>query len=135
MFTPNDHRKVDDLLFIIAICIGLWIVIGVCGCAYSYTIDDYVTAIGKAEHSKAHPYGIMVKYRSTSPKQACFNTVAHKHRLWLALVAKKGVEMPFLTYLANHYAPIGAENDPNGLNRNWERNVNWFLTHNNKGGI
>lgn len=29
----------------------------------------------------------------------------------------------FISYLANIYAPIGASNDPTGLNINWERNV------------
>lgn len=29
----------------------------------------------------------------------------------------------FISYLADVYAPIDADNDPNSLNRNWERNV------------
>jgi hypothetical protein len=29
----------------------------------------------------------------------------------------------FISYAASKYAPIGAENDPTGLNKNWEKNV------------
>ena len=35
----------------------------------------------------------------------------------------------FITYLASIYAPSGANNDPNSLNRNWSRNVSWWLIH------
>ncbi len=29
----------------------------------------------------------------------------------------------FIEYLSRRYAPLNADNDPNGLNNNWERNV------------
>ncbi len=35
---------------------------------------------------------------------------------------KKGYK-DFISYAASRYAPIGAENDPTGLNKNWEKNV------------
>ena len=73
------------------------------------------------------PYGILTKYKHTSPRQACFNTVAHKRRDWL----KAGRSGSFLAYLAGRYAPLNASNDPTGLNRNWERNLRAVLT---KGG-
>ncbi len=34
-----------------------------------------------------------------------------------------GYSPEFITYAARRYAPIGAENDPTGLNHHWERNV------------
>jgi hypothetical protein len=32
----------------------------------------------------------------------------------------------FIAYLGSRYAPMGASNDPNGLNENWVRNVSAF---------
>ena len=91
----------------------------------SYTIDNIADAIGRAEHSTRHPYGIMYKYHDTSPRQACYNTIDHCHRTWTTY----GAHGDFLVYLAESYAPIGAANDPRGLNKNWLKNVRWFLTH------
>ena len=35
----------------------------------------------------------------------------------------------FIEYLGNRYCPVGAENDPTGLNVNWQRNVSkWDAT-------
>ena len=82
-------------------------------------------AIGLAEHSKAHPYGIMERYSHTSPKDACINTVKHKWSNWV----HSRQETPFLPYLASKYAPLAVANDPKGLNKHWEKNVLWFLTH------
>lgn len=76
----------------------------------------YVAEGGQAT---AHPYGILARYKHTTPRQACINTCMHKYRDW----AGNAQGMPFLSYLASKYAPIGASNDPDGLNANWEHNV------------
>lgn len=94
-----------------------------------YTCTDIVEAIGKIENSHAHPYGIMVKYKHTSPWQACMNTVRHNVRNYI----KEGCKGPFLAYLARHYAPIGAGNDPQGLNKNWLPNLKAILNNITKG--
>ena len=91
----------------------------------AYTNDKIADAIYKAENSKAHPYGIMVKYKTTTPRQACLNTIAHAQRDW------SGVG-DFIEFLGSRYAPIGAENDPTNLNKNWVGNVRYFLE---KGGL
>lgn len=85
--------------------------------------QELVDAIGKAENSVSHPYGIMVRYKNTSPRQACLNTVRHKYADWV----KGGSKGRFIDYLASRYAPIGAENDPTNLNRHWKKNVLFFL--------
>lgn len=77
-------------------------------------------AISKAENSKVHPYGVMVKYKHTTPRQACINTCKHAWKDY------KGPENGFLTFLAARYAAIGAANDPTNLNKNWLRNVTKF---------
>ena len=90
-----------------------------------YTIDNIVDAIGRAEHSTRHPYGIMFKYHDTTPREACYRTVDHCHRTWTML----GSHGDFLAYLAESYAPLNAANDRKGLNRFWLKNVRWFLAH------
>lgn len=69
-----------------------------------------------------HPYGILAKYKTTTPRQACINTCKHAWRDF------SGQEKDFLVFLAARYAPIGAANDPKGLNQNWLRNVQKFYT-------
>lgn len=87
--------------------------------------ERLVDAIGKAENSKAHPFGIMQTYRHTTPRQACLNTVHSAEKRWLAA----GSKGDFIEFLSKTYAPVGAKNDPSGLNRNWVKNVRWFYEH------
>lgn len=97
-----------------------------CGADY-YSLEEWADAIYKAENSKTHPYGIMVKYRHTSPRNACKNTVARNWRDYSKLPVKTRQSMPFVTWLSRHYAPIGVSNDPQGLNKNWIKNVEFYL--------
>ena len=66
-----------------------------------------------------HPYGILSQYWHTTSRKACLNTIEHRLRLWNG-------EGNFIVYLSKTYCPIGANNDPNNLNINWVRNVEWF---------
>lgn len=40
---------------------------------------------------------------------------------------KAGKKEDYITFLGRRYCPVGAENDPSGLNRNWIRNVNHWV--------
>lgn len=84
--------------------------------------ETLADAIYQAEDSQAHPYGIMVKYKTTTPRQACINTCKHKWLDWL----EAGKPGSYMEYLASKYAPIGASNDPTGLNKNWLPNVRYY---------
>ena len=120
----HEARKLGERIrwfFILFIC--LLMLLGLGSLCHAYMLDELVTAIGKAENSKSHPYGVMVKYRHTSPKQACLNTIKHQYRLWL----ESGRKQAFVAFLSLSYSPIGASNDPQGLNKNWTRNVSYFL--------
>lgn len=90
-----------------------------------YNVERLADAIYLAEGGAKtrHPYGILAKYKTTTPRQACINTIRSKHKEWVAL-GRKG---DFITYLGSRYAPIGAKNDPTGLNRNWVKNVNYWI--------
>jgi hypothetical protein len=69
-----------------------------------------------------HPYGILKKYKVTTPRQACINTINTALRKWNQQ-GLKGNTNDFIKFLGKTYAPIGADNDPTGLNRNWVKNV------------
>lgn len=96
-----------------------------CCPAYAWTDEQICNAIYRAEGGARtrHPYGILTKYRHTTPtpRQVCLNTIAHARRDWNG----KG---DFLAFLRDRYCPIGAANDPTGLNQHWLKNVTYFLT-------
>lgn len=85
-------------------------------------VNALANAIYRAEGGAktSHPYGILAHYKHTTPRQACINTINHALRDWNG----KG---DFLAFLGNRYCPIGASNDPKGLNKNWLSNVRYFL--------
>lgn len=88
------------------------------GIAYAETWSDtqIANAIYKAENSKSHPYGILKKYKHTTPRQACINTIRHARRDWDG----KG---DFIVFLGSRYCPPTAHY----LNVNWVKNVKYFL--------
>lgn len=79
-------------------------------------------AEGKEKAKK--PYGIL-SVRVSSKEEAeriCKNTIRNNYQRWL----KAGRKEHYLAFLARRYAPINANNDPKGLNRNWLKNVTKF---------
>lgn len=93
-----------------------------------YSLEQWADAIYSAEGGSKtrHPYGILTKYKHTSPRQACINTIINKHKVWV----KAGKPGQYIDYLANKYAPLNVANDPSGLNRHWRKNVQYFLARN-----
>jgi hypothetical protein len=89
--------------------------------AQDYSNEQIASAIYRAEGGARtlHPYGILQHYRTTSPRQACLNTIAHARKDF------RGGD--FIAFLGSRYCPVGASNDPRGLNKNWVRNVKYFL--------
>ena len=86
-----------------------------------YNLERLVNAIYKAEGGSKtrHLYGILARYKHTTPRQACINTLRHKARDWEA----QGSKGDYLDFLAKRYCPVGASNDPLGLNAHWLGNV------------
>ena len=97
----------------------------VCSNAHAVEVDKLVNAIYIAEGgaNTSHPYGILEKYKTTTPRQACINTVNHALRDYTKEVFS---DYEFIVFLGNRYCPVGAENDPTNLNKNWIPNV-WSL--------
>lgn len=79
--------------------------------------DSIYMAEGGAKTS--HPYGILAKYKVTTPRQACINTIKSALKRWNG----RG---DFIAFLGRTYCPVGAFNDPTGLNRNWVKNVKHY---------
>jgi hypothetical protein len=78
-----------------------------------------------------YPYGIKSitikgdteQERVAYARKICWNTVQNQHDRWI----KAGSKGDYLESLANRYAPIGAGNDPKGLNNNWLKNLRKVL--------
>ena len=49
----------------------------------------------------------------------CAATISKNHKRWI----ESGEDTDFVTFLGNRYCPVGADNDPNGLNKHWIPNV------------
>ncbi|UOF78290.1 hypothetical protein [Caudoviricetes sp.] len=84
-------------------------------------------AIYKAEGGArtSHPYGILIKYKHTTPRQACLNTIASAEIRF----KKQSVEKDFIVFLGNTYCPTKGNNltfDEKRLNVNWVTNVKYF---------
>lgn len=86
-----------------------------------------VAAIRYAENGgKGKEYGILhPRVKPTYRSQAgwCAATVQKTWDRW----HKAGCPGPdFIAYLGKRYCPIGADNDPKGLNKHWTKNVRHF---------
>ena len=84
-----------------------------------------VAAIRYAENGTTYQYGIIHKRcpKGYRPQAGwCAATVQKNYDRWV----KAGSRGEFITYLGGIYCPIGADNDPTGLNRHWIKNVNKF---------
>lgn len=96
-----------------------------------WTTEQYVNAIYLAEGGKnaSYPYGIRsVSVSSVSEaRKVCFNTVRNNKKRFKNLLNTG--DQRFIDFLASRYCPVGAGNDSKGLNKNWVKNVTWFLNH------
>ena len=89
-------------------------------------LAPYVAAIRYAENGgKGREYGILHKrVKPTYRSQAgwCAATVQKSYDRWV----KAGSKGEFVVFLGNRYCPVGADNDPDGLNKHWIGNVRKF---------
>ena len=70
--------------------------------------------------------GVRVPYGSKLEKQASWSahTIMNARKRYDALgPAEKEIYIDFIDFLGDSYCPVGAPNDPKGLNGNWEGNV------------
>lgn len=101
------------IVFLVASC-------GVVHAKDSIDVEKLADAIYIAEGGSKtkHPYGILAKYKTTTPRSSCINTIKTGLRKW------NGKD-DFILFLSRTYCPVGASNDPHGLNRYWVKNVKY----------
>lgn len=112
------------IYMIVVSCILLFF----CGKAFAYTPNQIADAIYMAEGGEktSYPYGILTKYKTTTPRQACINTINSA----LKRFANQTKETDFIVFLGSTYCPV--EGDTTGLNKNWVKNVKYFLKRGKK---
>ena len=114
------------------LCLLLLGLTKICFAEINYTNDQIANAIFLAEggYKAKYLYGIVsVKYKNESEaRKICLNTIRNNRKRYTDYGYKK--YDTYLEFLASRYAPIGVANDPNNLNRNWLRNVQYFLEKN-----
>jgi len=93
-----------------------------------YSDDEIADAIYQAEGGpKAKvPYGILsIKVGSVQEaRRICLNTIRNNR----VRFANQSIFTDYIEFLGSRYCPVGADNDPQGLNKNWVKNVKYFLT-------
>lgn len=92
--------------------------------AYALDIERLANAIYIAEgaNKTKYPYGIIKKYKHTTPRQACINTIKSNLKRYKQSKSKED----FIVFIGRTFCPVGATNDPLGLNRNWTLNVKYL---------
>jgi hypothetical protein len=90
--------------------------------------EDYAArladAIFHAEGGKKAKvsHGIL-SVKTKDPRAVCLTTIRNTWGRW----ETAGSPGDFIDFLGKRYAPVGAKNDPRGLNKNWPRNVRSLL--------
>lgn len=118
----RPHLKAIIVFTVMALLLSLRV-----GGVFAYTDEQIANAIYKAEgaNKATYPYGI----RSISCEglnechQVCLNTIRNNRRRF----KNQNKYKDYLEFLASRYCPIGASNDPKGLNQYWLKNVRYFL--------
>lgn len=89
----------EKILLIIITLISILLLCSRCNAEYS--ASQIANAIYRAEGGgkTKYPYGILKKYKNTTPRQACLNTIQHAKRDW------NGTG-DFIEFLSKRYAPI-----------------------------
>lgn len=126
-------RRSNEAGMIVSICgVILLVMFLIASCAHAedVDIDRMADAIYHAEGGAKtkHPYGILKKYKTTTPRQACINTIKTNIKKF----NNQNKEKDFIVFMSKTYCPIGAENDPTGLNKNWVKNVKYFYNKETK---
>jgi len=82
------------------------------------TITNIVDAIYRVEGgtNTHHPYGILRHFTTTTPRQACFNTVQHAMHDYKV----HNIDRTFIYFLADRYCPPSADKQGN---LNWKINM------------
>ena len=129
----NKNKSVRLFLPTVLMIVGFFISLGTGIAEPNYTDTEILWAIFWAEggYKAEYYFGIRsIPYKDfNEAKQICLNTISNNRKRY----ADYGYKLypTYLEFLASRYCPIGADNDPKGLNKNWLKNVLYYLQ---KGG-
>lgn len=88
-------------------------------------------AITRAENDPTGKYGVRSIKDPVNPKKVLINSINNNFNRWMSgrQPAPWINEKPkkFVDFMQRRWAPIGAENDPDGLNQYWAPNVRSIL--------
>ncbi len=137
---PNEHDYWPIFACVIIVVGVILFIIALQGCAAAsnkivvrqdavagFSLNQWCDAIKTAEGN--NNYGILSVpcNKGADCRKVCRNTV---RKTWGRFLRSKGLKKgnssqlyAFVDFLGNRYCPVGAKNDPNGLNVNWKRNV------------
>ena len=121
-YLPQEPKFFDKLTITLLIALCICLFFGVKSCrAEVVDVEKLATAIYYAEGgaNTRFPYGILTKYKTTTPKQACINTINHALKDWNG-------QGDFIEFLGSRYCPVNCDND-NGTNKYWVGNVKRLL--------
>ncbi len=133
--TCKDKEKLHNAVLLIGrILLATVLLVGaMCGRAQAgeiniegHSLSAWSTAIRHAEGNAN--YGILSVQCTPGDdcRRICANTVRNNYKRWI----KAGRPGTYLDFLGNRYCPVGAINDPHGLNKNWVKNVKYWLAKN-----
>lgn len=128
--TDNEIQLFKSALTLIATIVICAIML-VAGCnqamAEEYTDEQIVNAIRKAEGTWTYGTKSIKCETEKECRKICFNTVRNNRKRY-QIALRNGYSKPFLRFLKDRYCPDNVSNDPTGLNKNWEKNVRYFLS-------
>lgn len=98
------------------------------GESHEIPAEQVADAVYRAEGGAKtrYPYGVLsVKVNGEAEaRRVCLNSIRNSRQRWY----KAGCPGDWLAYFAKRWCPVGASNDPTGLNSNWLRNVRAILS-------
>lgn len=101
------------------------------GVADHYKLDDsqrrLLFAIRKAENGKqGREFGVLTPEAMRFADDPDPTKSLQIQAMWAAGTIKKRYKGD-LNEFASRWAPVGADNDPTGLNKNWVKNVSYYM--------
>ena len=73
-----------------------------------------------------HPFGVLSV--PCSGYEECRKITLNSLRNSWSRYQKTDMKIPFDEFFQKRWSPVGAENDPNGLNKNWLSNFRFFMS-------
>ena len=92
-------------------------------------VDQYVQAIYHTEGGDRAQYPYGIRSVPCGTKSECERIARNTVRNNIKRYNEYGKNQfaSYLEFLASRFAPIGASNDPSGFNKNWIKNMRFFL--------